>query len=329
MQTDDALTYALTGEAATSNAFTIDSATGQISVKQGATIDYEAKSSYTGQVTWTVQEQEAYADVVIQVTDAEAGKPDAPTVTRTRFDEPTHPALDVAWIAPNANGTTINGYEVQYREKVADGQTPNAWTTYRYTDADENVTSKLSASTLSLTLPYLKYGAIYEFQVRAVTSLEGPGPWSDTGSARANLAPSGRRLALSPRTYAINTVATAYLDRYYYDSDGDTLTWIVSSQYPGLVGLRADPVHVLPDHALPQSRHVHVDLRGARRVWRVYLAHRETHDRPEERDPECRRELRRRHGGRRPGGGQQLLRPNRNIQLHADGRSGDFRRLCH
>ncbi len=235
-ETDDALTYTLTGEAATSNAFTIDSATGQISVKQGATIDFETKSSYTGRVTWTVQEQEAYADVAIQVTDAEAGKPDAPTVTRTRFDKPTHPALDVAWTAPDANGTTINGYEVQYREKVADGQTPKAWTTYRYTDADENVTSKLSASTLSLTLPHLKYGAIYEFQVRAVTSLEGPGPWSDTGSARANLSPSGRRLALSPRTYGINTVAIAYLDRYYYDSDGDTLTWFVSSQYPGLVG---------------------------------------------------------------------------------------------
>ena len=47
-QTDDALTYTLTGEAATSNAFTIDSATGQISVKQGATIDYETKNSYTG-----------------------------------------------------------------------------------------------------------------------------------------------------------------------------------------------------------------------------------------------------------------------------------------
>ena len=53
-QTDDALTYTLTGEAATSGAFEIDSATGQISVKQGATIDYEAKSSYTGKVNWTV-----------------------------------------------------------------------------------------------------------------------------------------------------------------------------------------------------------------------------------------------------------------------------------
>ena len=112
-QTDDALTYTLTGEAATSNAFTIDSATGQISVKQGAIIDFETKSSYTGRVNWTVQGQNAFADVTINVTDAEAGKPDAPTVTRTRFETETNPALDVSWTAPDANGTTIDGYKVQ------------------------------------------------------------------------------------------------------------------------------------------------------------------------------------------------------------------------
>ena len=235
-ETDDALTYTLTGEAATSGAFVIDSATGQISVQEDANLDYETKSSYTGKVNWTVQGQAVFATVTIDVTDLEAGKPDAPTVTRTRFDKPTHPALDVAWTAPDANGTTINGYEVQYRKKVADGQPPNGWTTYFYTDADDNVTSKLPASTLSLTLPNLLSGSIYEFQVRAVTSLEGSGPWSDTGSARANVTPNGRTLVLTSRTYGFNTVATAYLDRYYYDLDGDTLTWFVSSQYPGLVG---------------------------------------------------------------------------------------------
>ena len=56
-ETDDALTYTLTGEAATSGAFVIDAASGQISVAEGATLDYEAKSSYTGEVNWTVQGQ--------------------------------------------------------------------------------------------------------------------------------------------------------------------------------------------------------------------------------------------------------------------------------
>ena len=60
--TDDALTYTLTGEAATSGAFVIDAASGQISVAEGATLDYETKSSYTGKVNWTVQGQAAVAE---------------------------------------------------------------------------------------------------------------------------------------------------------------------------------------------------------------------------------------------------------------------------
>ena len=236
-QTDDALSYTLTGEAATSNAFTIDAATGQISVKQGATIDYEAKTSYTGRVTWTAQEQEAYADVTIEVSDLEAGKPGTPTVTRTRFEEESNPALDVSWTAPDASGATITGYEVQYRVQVADGETPNAWTTYTYTDDEDNTTSVLPATSTSVTLSDLRIGVTYQVQVRALTQNEGPGPWSDTGSGRTNIPPNRTLLVLSRQTHPMNTVATAYLNRYFRDVDGDTLTWVASSEYPGLVGV--------------------------------------------------------------------------------------------
>ena len=122
--------------------------------------------------------------------DLEAGQPDAPTVTRTRFDEPTNPALDLTWTAPDANGTTINGYEVQYRKQVAEGETPEAWTSYSGT---------LSATTTSLNLPDLDAGATYEFQVRALTALEGEGPWSDIGSGQANLPPTTTDSALQDR----------------------------------------------------------------------------------------------------------------------------------
>ena len=98
-ETDDALTYTLTGEAATSGAFVIDAASGQISVAEGATLDYETKSSYTGKVNWTIQGQAAAADLTINVTDLAAIVGDAPTVTRTRFEEETPPALDVSWTA--------------------------------------------------------------------------------------------------------------------------------------------------------------------------------------------------------------------------------------
>ena len=95
-QTDDALTHTLSGDAAT--AFVIDSATGQISVKQGVTLDYETKSSYTGQVKWTVQGQQAVAKVTINVTNIEPGEPGTPTLTRTESSMPKA-ALDVTWTA--------------------------------------------------------------------------------------------------------------------------------------------------------------------------------------------------------------------------------------
>ena len=69
-QTDDALTYTLTGEAADSGDFVIDAASGQISVAEGATLDYATKSSYTGQVNYTVQGRPAVVDLTIELTPA-------------------------------------------------------------------------------------------------------------------------------------------------------------------------------------------------------------------------------------------------------------------
>ncbi len=64
----ETLICTLTGEAAT--AFVIDPATGQISVAEGAVLDYETKDSYSGQVRYTVQGQAAVISVTI---DARAG----------------------------------------------------------------------------------------------------------------------------------------------------------------------------------------------------------------------------------------------------------------
>ena len=235
-ETNDALTYTLTGEAATSGAFVVDSATGQISVQEDANLDFETKSSYTGKVNWTVQGQAAAADLTINLTDVEAGQPDEPTVTRTRFDEPTNPALDVTWTAPDANGATINGYEVQYRKQVADGETPNAWTTYTYTDSNEVVSSTLPAATLSITVPDLDAGATYEFQVRALTALEGEGPWSDIGEGQANLPPVTTDSALQDREIVQDEESAEPVDAgYFLDPDGDDLSFSASAQRPGVL----------------------------------------------------------------------------------------------
>ena len=232
-ETDDALTYTLHGEAATSGAFVIDSATGQISVKQGASLDYETKASYTGQVKWTVQGQVCVANLIINITDAEAGKPATPTVARKTSSVPIIPALDVSWPAAPANGTTITGYEAKYRVKADEGEDPNRWAAY---------TGTLSATKTSLVLSNLPEGVTYEFQVRALTSREGEGPWSDTGSGRTN-----RRPALTAFDFTGVEIAAGSSIEYretgqppaapfFTDVDGDALTYTATTGPPGLLG---------------------------------------------------------------------------------------------
>ena len=259
---DEALTYTLKDNAADSGLFVIDSASGQISVAQGATLDYETDDSYRetetrngevvakfyrGTVHYTVDGHASVINVNINVTDLEAGKPAAPTVTRTPSDVPMNPALDAAWTAADANGTTITGYQVQYRKKVADGETPNAWTTYAYADSDGVSTSTLDATATSINLPDLEAGATYEVQVRALTGLEGEGPWSDIGEGRANRKPQDRIHTINGGAYIVyvgggerpveETYASNPIGNYFTDPDGDTLRWGVWSEHPGVVGV--------------------------------------------------------------------------------------------
>ena len=231
----ETLTYTLTGDAAT--AFVIDSASGQISVKTGATLDYETKDSYTGAVEYTVQSQAASVSLTIDLTDLEAGKPDAPALTRTAFSEQSDPALDVTWTAPAANGTTITGYEVQHRVKVAQGETPNAWTLYQYEDPNNLGTqiSQLPSTTTTLNLPGLDAGATYEVQVRATTSLEGKGPWSDTGEGTANRPPTTTGTGITATTVALGSPENFVVSSQFADADGDTLSYAASSAQSGVL----------------------------------------------------------------------------------------------
>ena len=217
-QTDDTLTYTLEGEAAT--AFDIDAATGQISVKQGATLDYDTKSSYTGLVRYIVHGWSARVDLTINVT--EAGQPGTPMLTRTEFSEPTAPALDVSWTAPT--DVDVAWYQARYRKQ---GET--SWTSY---------TGLLQRRDTSLRLSNLEPGATYEVQVRArANGDEGDiAPWSDTGSGTANRPPATTAYT-STATYdvGLTVVSASPLSDWFTDADGDTLTYSVSSQYPGII----------------------------------------------------------------------------------------------
>ena len=168
-----ALSYTLKGKAKDSGLFVIDAGTGQISVAEGAVLDYDTDDThretetfngqviakfYRGEVHYTVNGHDSVINVIIRVNERELGQPGAPSLTRTRFDEPTDPALDATWTAADDNGLVITGYEARYREKAAQGADPAAWTDY---------TGALSDTDTSLNLPGLEAGATYEVQLRA------------------------------------------------------------------------------------------------------------------------------------------------------------------
>ena len=244
-----ALTYSLTGKAANSGLFSIESATGQIKVATGATLDYETDDSnreieywngevfskfYRGKVNYTVDGNAAAIEVLIVLTDVASPKPGTPAVTRTQFSEPTNPALDVTWTAPSAGGLTITGYKAQYRKKAAAGEDPASWTAYSGT---------LGATATTFNLANLEAGATYEAQVRAVTSEEGEGAWSATGEGTANRPPAASSVSFSGGTsgvggsFAWHEAAPLGSGAFFTDADGDALTYSAAAQHPALLGV--------------------------------------------------------------------------------------------
>ena len=161
----DVLNYTLTG----SDAFEIDSHTGQITVSEGVSLDYEAGPlSYA--VTVTVNDGREGSDVIevaISVTDAAEppAAPAAPKVTGASLA-----SVQVNWHAPANTGPPISDYDVQFRKKGAAD-----WVSHAFTGT-KTVT----------TIPGLASEGSYEAQVRAKNA-EGAGAWSAPGSGRTRV----------------------------------------------------------------------------------------------------------------------------------------------
>ena len=226
----DTLTYSLSGADATS--FAIDSATGQITVATGTSIDYETKTSYSVTVGVTDgkdadgnTEATAAVDgtvaVTISVTDVNEApaKPAAPTVARSTTDP--RGTLDVSWTAPDTTGRPdISDYDLQYREQDAAD-----WTSHDFTGTQT-----------STTLTGLSAGKTYQVQVLARND-EGDSSWSDSGSgstASANSPPSfpdpGEGSDSLEREVAENSAAGSSVGAPVTatDAEGDTLTYSLS-----------------------------------------------------------------------------------------------------
>ena len=169
----DTLKYHLSGAGAA--VFTIDSATGQIMVKAGASLDYESKTSYS--VTVSVAEDgygftPAVMDdtiaVTINVTDVDEppAAPAAPSVSQNAGTPQTQ--LDVTWTAPDVTGKpALTGYSVRYRKKET-----SAWNSQIFVGTGTGT-----------AITGLQAGTEYEVQVKA-SNAEGASAWSASGEGK-------------------------------------------------------------------------------------------------------------------------------------------------
>ncbi len=185
--TDDTLTYSLSGTDV--DFFEIDTATGQLKTKAGATYDHEEKPRYT--VTVSVHDGKA-ADgrpdasiddditVTINITDEveEPNRPPAPTIETTGNSD----SLRVIPNAPDNTGRPeIDEYDLQYRPK----------------DSVEAFALESSIGGQGHIIGPLLLNTEYEVQVRARND-EGTGDWSESATQRTGTATA--TIIATPRT---------------------------------------------------------------------------------------------------------------------------------
>ena len=210
----DVVTYSLFGDGAV--AFSIDASTGQLTVGDGAVLDYESDTTIYGLI---VMAADGYGgvdslSVTVIVTDVDEppGKPEVPTVAPASINGRT--TLAISWTAPDNTGPAIIDYDVAYRESGT-----SAWTDAPYEGVET-----------ATVLIGLAMGSTYEVRVRA-SNAEGTGQWSDVsiGSTHANTAPvfpSDRATReVAENTPAGETVGDAMIAS---DADGDVVTYLLS-----------------------------------------------------------------------------------------------------
>ena len=174
----ETLTYTLSGTDATY--FSVDPATGQLKTSATA-LDYETQPGREAVVEITAEDNNAHAATItatIVVTDecASAGEPPcAPNRPSVRYDPSTDTNLLISWSAPETpSGTTITGYDIQYRESESGG----SW-----------VPQNVAGTDRSLTIENLTKGTTYEVQIRASNDSSGYGEWSQSGTGRPGVPP--------------------------------------------------------------------------------------------------------------------------------------------
>ena len=207
----DTLTYSISSQ---SN-FAIDSATGQFSVADGASLT--ANDTHT----LTVTASDGYGgsasvEVTITVTTPPA-PPDAPAApTLSRYANTNgKTGITVEWTAPADNGSAITGYDLKYRKKGDANWTSHTSNPFPTADATADITG-------------LETATAYEVQVRA-RSGAGDSEWSPTAEITANTPPAYEGDDASWAVPATTGAGTDILDPVTAtDADSDTLAYSLS-----------------------------------------------------------------------------------------------------
>ena len=197
----DTLTYVLGSSGTDHDSFAID-AGGLITVAAGATLDHEAKASYS--VTVSVHDGkasdgsadttvDATHDVTIGVTDVPEppAAPAAVTVTRASQN-----SLSVSWTAPDTTGIPpVTDYDVRHFRGSADPAIEARWVEPGESGGHDHV-----GAATSTTITGLARNAPYVVQVRAAND-EGTSAWSASGlgSTETQAAVTDVAMASKPR----------------------------------------------------------------------------------------------------------------------------------
>ena len=164
----ETLTYSIAG--ADAGYFTIDD-NAQLRTSANS-LDYESGPGKEAVVEITAEDnngQTATISVTVLVTDDCASNGEPPCAPgRPGVSSVSTSSLKVSWSAPRTpSGTSINWYEVQYRESEGGVN----W-----------IPRSLSGTDRSHTIENLDEGTVYEVQVRASNDGNGYGEWSQSGT---------------------------------------------------------------------------------------------------------------------------------------------------
>ena len=138
------LVYSLAGNIVESGLFVINSATGQISVAEGAVIDSSVVDSHReteamegagkqtvlqrrGALPCGEPERRHTGAHLRDAGDARSARQAHPGSPETS-SETGNPGLDASWTAADGNGLTLTGYQVRYRKQGETEWTPHSGT---------------------------------------------------------------------------------------------------------------------------------------------------------------------------------------------------------